>query len=203
MIVSETSTEFEKVSEGTHGAICCRLIDLGTQENGGGFPGKSRKILVGWEIPNETDSDGNSLQVASRYTLSLGEKANLRKDLESWRAKKFTADELKGFDLRALLGAPCLLTVVHSDDGKYANVQSVTKLPQGMAINPPRNEHEYFSWNSPDWDVFEGFSERLKERLEATPEYAASGRPEMVKDSWAASEPTNIGAGDDFNDIPF
>jgi len=73
--------------------------------------------------------------VVSQYTVSLHEKARLRKDLETWRGRKFTKDELDQFDLEKLLGANCQLQIVHqvADDGRtFGNVQAIVPLGKGM-----------------------------------------------------------------------
>lgn len=73
--------------------------------------------------------------VVSQYTLSLNSKAKLRQHLEAWRGRKFSGEELKGFDLEKLLGANCQLQIVHSlsDNGRtYANVQAIVPLGKGM-----------------------------------------------------------------------
>jgi hypothetical protein len=73
--------------------------------------------------------------VTNRYTLSLNEKATLRKHLEAWRGKLFTPAELEGFDLENLLGANCQLQVIHnlSDQGRtFANIQAIVPLGKGM-----------------------------------------------------------------------
>lgn len=78
--------------------------------------------------------DGKPFIVQKRYTASLHEKSKLRPELESWRGRAFTEDELKEFDLEKLLGANCLLNVAHVvKDGKtYANVTAVMPLKRGM-----------------------------------------------------------------------
>lgn len=82
--------------------------------------------------------DNKPFIVQKRYTLSLHEKAGLRKDLESWRGKSFTGDELQGFDLEVLIGICCLLNVprnvlqVNRDGDTYANVVSIMRLPKGV-----------------------------------------------------------------------
>lgn len=79
--------------------------------------------------------------VVQRYTLSLHEKSKLRPMLEAWRGRKFTNEELEGFDLERLLGANCQVQVCHniSSDGQvYANVQAVVPAAKGaakMAVN--------------------------------------------------------------------
>jgi hypothetical protein len=75
--------------------------------------------------------------VQKRYTASLNEKATLRKDLESWRGKPFTKEELAAFDLEKLLGANGLFSVVHIKGRKdpsqtFAAIQSAMALPKGM-----------------------------------------------------------------------
>ena len=83
----------------------------------------------------------------SRYTLSLHENAALRRDLQSWRGRAFTETELAGFDLKTVLGVPCMITLVHSPDGKYANIQAVAGLPKGMEAPPqvlPSREAQVF-----------------------------------------------------------
>ena len=48
------------------------------------------------------ETHGRRFDVARVYTLCLHERAALRKDLESWRGRKFTEQELDGFDLEKL-----------------------------------------------------------------------------------------------------
>jgi len=64
----------------------------------------------------------------------LHEKSALRKDLESWRGKKFTRDEEMGFDIERLIGVNCLLNITHNEvgDRTYANIVSIMPLAKGM-----------------------------------------------------------------------
>src|SRR4030095_12242369 len=81
--------------------------------------------------------------VARVYTLSLHERAALRKDLESWRGRKFTEQELSaGFDLERLIGVNAQINVTHdlSDDGSlYANVTTVVPPVKGAAKLVPED----------------------------------------------------------------
>ena len=49
--------------------------------------------------------------------------------LEVWRNKKFTPDELDGFDLEKLVGAPCQIQVAQEqgDEGPFSFPQVVLK----------------------------------------------------------------------------
>lgn len=126
---------FEPAPEGVHQGVCVDVIDLGILDvTWQGQSKKQHKINVAWQI-NELRDDGKPFLVFKRYTLSLSEKANLRKDLESWRGKAFTRDEEMGFDVESVIGANCLLNIQHkvSGDKTYANVVSIMPLAKGMA----------------------------------------------------------------------
>lgn len=137
--------DFKLCPAGMHQARCIQIIDLGTQHDS--FEGKPKiihKVRIGWELPNEKaifdeERGEEPFIVSAEYTLSLGSKANLRHDLESWRGKAFTAEELKGFDLKVLIGKACLLNVIHqpskADPKKiYARVSAVTPVPKGTHV---------------------------------------------------------------------
>lgn len=125
---------FTPAPAGVHQAICVDVIDKGLMEVT--YAGKTKqqhKISLAWEIDERRD-DGKRFLVYKRYTLSLNEKATLRKDLESWRGRAFTRDEEMGFDVETVLGVNCLLNLQHhtSGDRTYANVVAVMPLHKGM-----------------------------------------------------------------------
>jgi hypothetical protein len=125
---------FDPAPIGVHQAVCVDVVDLGVLEtNWQGQVKKQHKINVAWQI-NEDRDDGKPFLVFKRYTLSLHEKAGLRKDLESWRGRAFTTEECAGFDVERLLGVNCLLNITHRVvEGKtYANVNSVMPTMKGM-----------------------------------------------------------------------
>jgi hypothetical protein len=129
------SKSYTPAPEGTHQGVCVDVIDLGLLPDTFN-PGKVKhKVNIVWQI-DESRDDGKRHQLYKRYTLSLNEKATLRKDLESWRGRVFTLDEEMGFDVEKLMGANCLLNVQHkkSVDGTrtYANVIAVMPLIKGM-----------------------------------------------------------------------
>jgi len=140
-IIAKVGPTFIPAPEGAHPAVCVDVVDLGTLEvNYGGKSKKQHKIRIVWQI-DENQEDGKPFIVQQRFTLSLHEKAGLRKALESWRGKQFTDDELEGFDVETVIGKPCLLNVMHNkkDGAVYANVTSIMRLPKGLAILTPRD----------------------------------------------------------------
>lgn len=123
--------DYTPAPAGVHQAVCCDVVDLGIIETEWqGQKKRAHKVRVVWQI-DAAMSDGRPYTVSSRYTLSLHEKARLRADLQSWRGRAFTEAELQKFDLEMLIGAGCLLNVMHeARNGKtYANVASIMPLP--------------------------------------------------------------------------
>ena len=156
-----TGDKFPKLplpEAGTVQAVCCAVWDLGLQlstfKNEDGSDKYQRKIIVAWEISEhinapESEYHGKPYMLNKKYTLSLGDKANLRKDLESWRGVPFTADELKhGFDIERLYGVNCYIGIKHEPDRNdpskiYANVTAILPLPKGVEkIQPVRPRDE-------------------------------------------------------------
>lgn len=130
-LIARRSTTLRPVApEGLHAAVCVDVQDLGLVQ---GAYGAKHKVRLVWQLDVETE-DGRRHEVARVYTLSLHERAALRKDLESWRTRAFTAQELNGFDVEKLLGVNCQLQVVQrlGDDGTtYANVVAVLPPAKG------------------------------------------------------------------------
>lgn len=138
---------FEPIKAGVFQAVCYAIYDLGTQYNKK-WDKRSHECLIIWEIPEERieiEKNGQKLNlprvVSRKFTMSLDDRSNLRKILESWRGKVFTADELVGFDISKLINVNGMLQVIHSitNDKTYANIASITPLYKGMAKLVPEN----------------------------------------------------------------
>lgn len=180
--------EFKIVPSGNHVAICNMVIDLGNQRTE--YMGETKtkhQIYIRWELPNErlnwTDKDGNDregpMTTGKTYTLSLHENAALRADLENWRGRRFTEEELKGFDVAKLLGVPAMVSVTHAEkNGRtYANVSGVAGLPKGMPKPEPENaliiyddEHLSAFENLPEW-LRTKIQAQIIEQQKAAPQY--------------------------------
>lgn len=174
---------FELCPAGTFAARCYRFLDLGSHEQTfqGESKGLKRLVMIGFELPTELmtegDYSGKPFTIHKRYTWSTHEKATLRKDLESWRGKKFSDSEFGpgGFDVRNLLGKTCTLTITHSENGErqYANITAIGSPMKGMLIPEQVNVSVYLSLEPHRFDgnVFDGLSDKLKEFIRETPEY--------------------------------
>jgi hypothetical protein len=194
--------EFKKLPPGAHFAICNMMVDCGMQE---GYQGKpQRKVYIRWEVPDERveyEKDGvkheGPCSIGKFYTLSLSEKATLRKDLENWRGKTFSDAEAKGFNIVAVLGKSCQLMVTHSESGgkTYANVtgiMGISKDQQARAKTAqPENELLAFSVEDPDQEAYDKLPNWLREKID--------GRIVDNKESGVAAS-----KDEDFDDdIPF
>jgi hypothetical protein len=143
---NQNGGNFPPLEAGSYRAICYGIVVLGTTYNPV-FDNAQTKILFLWELPDErieVNNEDKPRAISNTYTLSLNEKANLRQMLAGWRGRDFTEEELQGFDLVNVLGAPCLLstTIGVSKQGReFAKVSSVAKLPKGMIV-PKETENE-------------------------------------------------------------
>lgn len=132
IMARDNRKEFTPAPEGLHQGVCVDVVDLGLQSTPWG---EKQKVEVRWQLDQVNAETSKRFLVTKRYTLSLNEKAILRQHLEAWRGKRFTKEELEGFDLEKLLSVNCQLQVVHelSDQGRiYSNVQAIVPIGKGM-----------------------------------------------------------------------
>ena len=111
--------EYVPVPEGMHDAICYKLVDAGTNWNEfQGEKNKQHSVFVWWELPKTRTEDDRPMSVFKEYLLSLHEQAALRRDLQAWRNNQFTPSELESFDLTAIVGVSCKISVGRTSGGK-------------------------------------------------------------------------------------
>lgn len=173
----------ELIPAGNYMARCYQMIHIGTvEENILGENKTLNKVRISWELPTELkvfkpENGEQPCAISKSYTLSLNEKANLRKMLASWRGKDFTEDEAKRFDISKLIGVPCMLNLIHkpSKDGTkvYEEIGSISPMPKGVTcpegINP-QSVLDYENWN---WDIFNKQPDFIKTLIESSVEFKA------------------------------
>lgn len=132
IIAQKKKGNYSAAPEGLWPAVCVDVVDLGLQKTQWG---SNYKVDIRWILdeqdPGIDPKSNKPYIVSNRYTLSLHEKSRLRPMLEAWRGRKFTQEELDGFDLEKLIGANCQLQVVHNvaaEGEVYANVQAVVPM---------------------------------------------------------------------------
>ncbi len=179
LIKSKNENKREIVPSGTHIAICYSMIHIGTVEwEWQGETKHSDKIRLSFELPNEMRDFGGEekpMVISKEYTLSLHEKSNLRRDLEGWRGKSFTKEELNRFDVTNLLGKSCNVSIIHKNSksgNEFAQIGSISGISKGTKCPEQINESFIFNYEDnfnaewleqqPDW---------IQDQIKNTDEY--------------------------------
>jgi hypothetical protein len=148
--------EYKVLPSGPHNGVCQLIADLGLQET----PyGDKHKVYFRFEVPGERiqyEKDGVEydvpMSIGATYTLSLNERANLRKFLEAWRGKQFTKEELEGFELTNLLGKPVMLIVTNKIDKEGKTRAYIDTATRASGEVKGESEPQAFGPSSPDLD---------------------------------------------------
>jgi hypothetical protein len=200
------------------------MIEIGTVlEKFADGDKEMKKVRIGWEFPNDLkvfnpEKGEQPITVDEEYTLSTGDKANLRKMLASWRGKDFSPEEAKCFDITKVLGAGCMVTVIHvqskSDATKiYSKIGSVSSLPKGTVLPPQINETFLLEYDNFDVAKFNSLPDFIKEKMRTSKEFKALQQehsqevPTQVVDGIPAparnSDGTLVTQVNTIDDLPF
>lgn len=201
---NESNSDFVLVPAGTYAARCYSMVHIGTNEEE--YMGQKKdlnKVRITWELPTELkvfkpENGEQPYSISKEFTLSMYEKANLRKFLESWRGRGFTDDEVKNFDISVLIGVPCMLSVIHktSKQGRvYADVSAVSTVPKGMTVPPQINDSFEFSFENFDEGKLQKLPEFLRNKIISSKEYKQMKDPAHTE-AVAEAQPTT-------DDLPF
>lgn len=184
--VKEQGGNFKRqlIPEGVHIARCYLMVDIGTQLVTWQTETHERhKVVIGWEIPGELGTftiDEKEVElplcISKTYTATLSKKGNLRSDLEAWRGKAFTKDELDCFDLKNVLGAACQMQVIHNSpepDKVYNNISALMAVPKGMPVVDPVTPVQYYSMDEGMDVIPENIPNWLVEKIHASKEWIA------------------------------
>ena len=185
MIASDNGGQvIPKLEGGVYTAISSAIVDLGLQTSDK-FQKTQRKFMMIWNIVGEeVEVNGEKLPrtITKEYSFSLNEKSTLRKDLQAWRGKIFTDEELRGFNLINILNKACQLQIILEEkNGKqYNNIASIMALPKGTTIEQLKNtyhfdiedESTYMNWsNIPNW---------IQEKIKKADNYVESNLEKFV-----------------------
>jgi len=136
-------SKFRPHPDGQFAAQCVDAIDLGEKvEDYPGTPERlAHKCAIVFRTGAKNPETGDLIDIAKEYTVSMGEKANLRKDLESWRGKPYNEAQItEGVPVHKLAGNWALITVAQKQSGKgrtYAFIQSIVGIPAVMRVTLP------------------------------------------------------------------
>lgn len=187
IIATTNSTPRELIPSGNYVARCYKMIQIGTvEEIINGEKKQLQKVRIGWEFPNDQKvfSEEKGLQPIScdeEYTLSMGDKANLRKMLASWRGKDFSPEEAKAFDVTKLVGVSCMVNIIHVQSKRdaskiYSKIGSVSSIPKGIQVPAQINKTFILSYDSFDYEKFNLLPDFIKDKMKTSTEFQALNR---------------------------
>jgi hypothetical protein len=190
-------TKFAPHPEGSFIGQCVDVIALGEKvDSGPDYPPKlSTKCALVFRTAEKHPDTGEHIDISREFTVSMGEKANLRKFLEQWRGKPYSAAAIEeGVPLHKLTGHHGLLSIGHKSSAKgrtYANIVACVAVPKQMADRLP------------DWTESYTRADFWKDRKE---EYAKEARAFRAAN---AAPPSNVDdepgwqGEDETDDLPF
>lgn len=120
--------EFEAVTEMIQPAVLADIVDKGMVPNKFKPGTEQHKCYFVWLV-SEEDSEGRNKRVFQSFTVSLNEKASLRKFLSTLGIKEFQDGR---FDLDSLIGTKRML-VLSEEDGKDGG-KPFLKITATMAL---------------------------------------------------------------------
>lgn len=201
-----SGTNFDPIPAGTYIARCYSMVHIGTIPET--FQGENKmmnKVRINWELPTETkvfseDKGEQPFSLGKEFTLSMNEKATMRKFLEGWRGKAFTEEESKAFDITALLDKPCMLNVIHKvskTSGKiYAEIASVSPMLKGIDCPHRHNDLFVFHYEPFEQWRFDSLPEWLRAKVVTSAEYKSAMNPQHTETVSSPQTETD-------NDLPF
>lgn len=207
-MTGKTTNDFEQPQTGMVPAVCINVADGRYVKTTymGQDKGYQRKIFILWEIDQrikEGQFAGQHMVIVKEYTFAIGDKANLRIDLESWRGKKF--EERKNADgtvslltekkdnekivkvpfaVDMLIGANCILYL--EDVGKTRPFIKPTKVMKFDSKYTPV-KREYNINYIPDW-----LAKKIEERPLNNPDIQQTQTDNAVNDNSTVIEDEEV-----------
>jgi hypothetical protein len=175
--------QFENPPAGSVIGRCIQLIDLGTQQHQGfqgSAPWNSRDVRIVFELPEELMEGkydpklkGKPFAVSVTVKQSLHASAKLRKLLEGWAGKKFTAEKVAVFDPKKLLNQPARLSLIENNG--FINIDGIAPLGKKDKCPKRVNPIVFFSLEEAEYDeaVFKKLGQKTQEKIQKSPEWAA------------------------------
>lgn len=187
MVASDNGgIEIPKLEGGVYTSISSAMVDLGLQKSEK-FKTTQRKFMLIWTIQGEgveINGEKQARQISKEYSFSLNEKSTLRKDLQSWRGKVFTDEELRGFNLLNVLNVACQLQIILEEkNGKqYNNIAGIMSIPKGTKISPLDDVYYFDIENIETWSNWGRITKWIQERIKKAENFESSGLKKYVEE---------------------
>ena len=191
--------DYPTLEIGGYPAYVVGITDIGLHDTKFGL---KHQIVFTFELPLNKGSDGRPYHMVNKYTLSLNEKANLRKDLEQMKGK-IPAEKLQDQEFVDTIFQKALGTAIQISVGQYTNkegyvnncVDQVGRAVKGMEYPPVEGDMWLLDLDNFDQAVFEKLPEWLQKKV-------TEGRKLLNEPPVNQTTPDSSGSDDD-DDIPW
>jgi hypothetical protein len=136
ILKDKQSSEFISHPE-TDGMVKAVIVDITPLKEVDTQYGMKEVFQIVFESEIENDEGKRFCVWSRRFTPSLSDRANLRKELKKIMGRDFTALELKGFDIEALIGFGVNLIIQHeigSNGNTYAVISFIAPDKSGSPL---------------------------------------------------------------------
>lgn len=176
--------EFELVPQGSHIARVYQILHIGTIESTWQGQVRDRDVVrIAFELPNEMrkfrDDEPEKPMVINtgNVTNTMGEKGKLRPLIQGIIGTKLDEDEAAFFELTAIMGMACMVTVIHEKDTKGVmrdRISSTAPLPKGIPAPAAINAPFILDFND-NWSqmAYENLPQFLRDMIAGSKEYKA------------------------------
>lgn len=176
---TSNTPNFPPLEDGLQKARCYLMAYVGTQEDD--FKGNVTmrpKVVIGFLYPEHTfDFKGQGVQEpyskSITYTFNLGRKANLRKDLETWRGKKWSED-WPDFEIDKVLGAAVMHNIIHNEEGTRFYIDSFIKIKNQDDCPPLEIEPVKYDIREHDEEQFQRLPQWVQQMAKDSPDWIGS-----------------------------
>lgn len=209
--------QIEKIPVGEHVCTLFSMVHLGTQETKHGM---KEQVQLTFEFPTEmrTFWEGDPPKPSAIFcteTFSMYKEAHLRqKYVEGILGNKLSDEEAEKYDLTQLVGKNAVAYVVHSPDGKWANIDRLSPLteksmkmfdltePRVAQVNPSMIYHISMGFEGED---FKKLPQKLREKIIKSTEaqaHAAKGGTFAKPDTNSGSNGSSASGGRKLQMLP-
>lgn len=193
------------VEPGIYIAVCVHSIDLGEQliEKKGEAPRLNNQVTLTFELVGETmevDGKTRARDLSRTFNVCYSKNGALRKFVQSWLGKAFSDEAFAEFDTNDLVGRAAQLSVIHSENGEYANIDAALPLPKGMPA--PKATLPLIRFDLEPWDAaaFQALPDWARDRVKRSTQYQEDHVPTGAVDVDLGSSSTgegDAGAGEE------
>lgn len=171
---------------GTYPARLSGWVDLGTHENrwpGQGKAKTQRRVLLTFTL-FPPGPQARPARLSKEFTLSLHERAGLRKWLEAWAGRPMDEEQRNNFHPLKALEKPALLSVgsrTAADGRVWPTLAGIIHPPAGMPVPDLRWPAQHFDLGEPSRMIYAELPAWVQRKIQASQEWAGLKRQRQAE----------------------